>query len=126
MKKFIFGLVLFIVGMRGVLGLWDHSVGQAPLFALMVFMAIAGVCLAFWEAFIAGRLRRWRRARVTIDILVNDKKIAALDCQRCDKASGLVKRATALEEVQQALGGKEIAARFYARGQQLELWTNRK
>ena len=124
MKKLIFGLVLFFVGMSGTMSLWDnYSYGQRSLFVLVVFMAIAGFCVAFWAAFLAGPFSRWWNAEVTINVCVNAKTVAQMNCLRSDKRDELAKRAKTIEEVKAALAEKKILMQSYSRGHELDFRT---
>ena len=119
MKKFIFGIVLMLLGaggfwFSGLSGIdiyWSLRNPQLAsfrylLWCLLIFLA--GFLLTVWEAFLKDALQRRRSREIELKVYLNHSRVATLHCLGGDKKAALLARALELSEVQKALGGKEI------------------
>jgi len=112
MKKLIFGIAVFVISMYGIIVLTVNHFHPRfnGLFVLLILMATAGFGLCLWELFLASLFQRWRNSPVELLVHLNGKKVATLSCLRGDNDDKLIELASALPEVQQALGGKKIVS----------------
>jgi len=116
MKKFIFGIALFCAGMAGV-------IAETDLFVLMLLLAIAGFCVAAWEAFLAKPWAAYWSAEVTLGVLVDGSKAGELAVPRGEREEAVFAKAMELDGVRAAVEGRRVVFRDYRRGIALEITT---
>jgi len=86
-------------------------------------LAIAGFCIAAWEAFLAKPWAAYWRAEVTLGVLVDGKRADQIAVTRGEREDAVFEKAMALGGVRAALEGRRVVFRDYRRGIALDITT---